>query len=97
MTITAALILFSVTWFLVFFMVLPFRYVSQADAGVVVPGTPPSAPAETRLKRKAWITTGITAVVWLALYLVITLGGITIEDFDMTDWITVPPYQAPEQ
>ena len=91
MTITAAIVLFSVTWFMVFFMVLPVRYRSQAEAGEVVPGTPASAPAETMLKKKALITTGITAVVWLAFFLVITSGRISIRDFDMTDWIALPP------
>ena len=35
MTITGALILFSVTWFMVFFCVLPWRFTSQDDAGEV--------------------------------------------------------------
>ena len=35
MTITAALVLFSVTWFMVFFCVLPMRFKSQAQAGEV--------------------------------------------------------------
>ena len=52
MTITAAFVLFSVTWFMVFFCVLPLRFVSQADAGEVVPGTPKSAPAGDVVLRK---------------------------------------------
>ncbi len=45
MTITAALIVFAITWFMVFFVVLPIRFTSQSEAGEVVPGTPQSAPA----------------------------------------------------
>ena len=56
MTITAAIVLFSITWFMVFFIVLPLRFVSQADAGNVVPGTPKSAPAGDIVVRKAKIT-----------------------------------------
>ena len=44
MTITASLILFAVTWFMVFFIILPLRVTSQAEAGHVEPGTPRSAP-----------------------------------------------------
>ena len=35
MTITGAIVLFSVTWFMVFFCVLPLRLVTQGDAGEV--------------------------------------------------------------
>ena len=45
MNITGGIILYAVTWFMVFFCVLPVRFVSQADAGEVVPGTHRSAPA----------------------------------------------------
>ena len=48
MTITAALVLFAIIWFMVFFCVLPLRFQSQAEAGSVVPGTPASAPAGPR-------------------------------------------------
>ena len=40
MSITAALIVFAVTWFMVFYLVLPMRFLSQQDAGAVVPGSP---------------------------------------------------------
>ena len=40
MTISAAIVLFLCTWFLVFFCVLPFRTKSQAEHGHVTPGTP---------------------------------------------------------
>ncbi len=83
MTITAAIVLFSVTWFMVFFMVLPVRFKSQAEAGAVVKGTPKSAPADAVVGRKAKITTGITVVLFVAMYVVITSGWITIRDIDV--------------
>ncbi|MDZ7909755.1 MAG: DUF1467 family protein [Gemmobacter sp.] len=82
MTITAALILFAVTWFMVFFIVLPIRFSSQQDAGVVVPGTPKSAPSDYRVGRKAWITTGVTFVIWVGLVAFITSGVLTVRDID---------------
>lgn len=83
MTITAAFVLFSVTWFMVFFCVLPLRFVSQADAGDVVPGTPRSAPAGDVVVRKAKITTVVALVVWGALCAIILSGWITVRDFDV--------------
>lgn len=83
MTITAAFVLYSVTWFMVFFCVLPLRFVSQADAGDVVPGTPKSAPAGDVVARKAKITTVVATVVWGALCAVILSGWITVRDFDI--------------
>ncbi len=82
MTITAALVLFSVTWFMVFFIVLQLRFKSQEEAGHVVPGTPRSAPADAQVARKAKITTVIALIIFALLYLIITSGWITIRDLD---------------
>ncbi len=82
MSITAALVLFAVCWFLVFFIVLPLRLTTQGDAGEVVPGTPPGAPAQEIVWRKARLTTWITLVVWVVLTGIILSGWIEVRDFD---------------
>lgn len=82
MTITAAIVLFSVIWFVVLFCVLPVRFQSQAEAGSVVPGTPASAPADAMIGKKAKITTVISIVVFALSYLIITSGWVTVDDFD---------------
>ena len=61
MGITSALVLFFVIWFLVFLVVIPIRLETQGDVGEVEPGTHAGAPANHKLKNKAWITTGISA------------------------------------
>jgi predicted secreted protein len=83
MTITAAIVLFSVVWFMVFFIVLPLRFVSQGDAGEVVPGTPKSAPAGDIVLRKAKITTVVAIIISALLYGIIVSGWITIRDIDV--------------
>lgn len=83
MTITAALVLFSVTWFMVFFCVLPVRFQSQADHGKVTPGTPASAPEDAMIGKKAKITTAIAVVIFGLLYLIINSGLITIDNMDV--------------
>ena len=90
MTITAALVLFSVTWFMVFFCVLPMRFVSQAEAGTVEPGTPRSAPADAQIKAKARLTTLIAAVLFAIMASVIIWGGLTIRDIDFLGWMAPP-------
>ena len=82
MTITSALVLYSITWFMTLFCVLPFRTVSQDEANEIVPGTPPGAPAGEVMKRKAWITTLIATPIWVAIVAVILSGLITVEDQD---------------
>lgn len=82
MSITGALVLFSVTWFMVFFCVLPWRFQSQADVGPVTPGTPRSAPQDAQVGHKAKVTTAITAVLFVLEYLIIGSGWITIDNMD---------------
>lgn len=82
MTITAALVLYSVTWFMVFLIVIPIRLVTQGDAGEIVPGTHAGAPHVTGLKRKAWITTGIAAVLWVVMASLIVWGPWGVRDLD---------------
>ena len=82
MSITGAIVLFSITWFMVFFVVLPLRLVTQGDAGEVVPGTPRAAPAGFVVARKARITTVVAIVLWLVMMGVILSGWITVRDLD---------------
>jgi predicted secreted protein len=82
MTITAAIVLFSVTWFMVFFIVLPLRMVTQGDAGEIVPGTHASSPHDLKLRRKAWITTAWAAGIWMVLYGMIVWGPWGVRDLD---------------
>jgi predicted secreted protein len=83
MSITAVVVVFAVTWFMVFFIVLPIRFVSQAEAGAVVPGTPAGAPAQENVRRKAWITTWISLPAAAAICGVILSGWISVRDFDI--------------
>ena len=83
MTITGAIVVFAVTWFMVFFCVLPWRFTSQQDAGAIVPGTPRSAPSDDLIGYKAKITTVITLVIWAAICATILWSGLGINDLDV--------------
>lgn len=92
MTVAGAFVLFAVTWFLVFFIVLPLRLTTQGDAGTRVPGTHAGAPAQEIVGRKARITTVWALVVWAVIVAFVMSGVVTIDDIDIFD--RPPPMQA---
>ncbi|MCP3969959.1 MAG: DUF1467 family protein [Rhodobacteraceae bacterium] len=85
MAITSALVLFSVIWFMVLFVVLPLRLETQGDRGEVTPGTQAGAPAELNLGRKFRIVTAVAVVLWAIIAGIIVSGAITICD---VDWLS---------
>ncbi|MEZ5883254.1 MAG: DUF1467 family protein [Paracoccaceae bacterium] len=82
MNLTGGIVLFAVIWFMVLFVVLPIRFRSQEDEGEVVPGTPPSAPADAQIGRKAKITTIVAVILWIIIATIILSGVVTIQDLD---------------
>jgi predicted secreted protein len=83
MTITAAIVLYAMLWFLCLFVALPIRVRTQGEEGSVVPGTPSSAPANAMIGRKmAWTTVAAT-LLWAVVFSVIVWGGLTIRDIDV--------------
>ncbi len=82
MTITAALVLFAVIWFLTLLIVLPIRIKTQGELGDIVPGTHAGAPEVHHMKKKLWITTGITVILWAIIAGIIISGLISVRDFD---------------
>mgnify|MGYP001034430112 CR=1 FL=1 len=89
MSITSAIVLYAVLWFMTFLIAIPIRLKTQGDMGEVVPGTHAGAPEHHNLKPKALITTVVAAVMWGVLFWIITTGQITVRDFDWMD--RLPP------
>ena len=94
MSPTAAIVLFSVIWFMVFFIMLQLPQKTQGEAGDVVPGTPQSAPADPQIGRKARITTFWTLGLWLVIGGTILSGRITIRDLDWFGRMSPPQTQT---
>ena len=82
MSVTSAIVLFAVIWFLTFLIVIPFRIKTQGDLGAIVKGTQAGAPEVHNLRKKAIITTGTSLVLWLVITLIILSEFITIQDID---------------
>ena len=74
--------LFAVIWFMTLLVVLPIRIKTQGDLGDIVPGTHAGAPEVHHMKRKMWITTGISVVLWAIIAGIILSGVISVRDFD---------------
>ncbi|MEL7464511.1 MAG: DUF1467 family protein [Pseudomonadota bacterium] len=80
MSVTSAIVLYAVCWFMILFIVLPLYVRSQEEAGHVEPGTPAGAPDQPMIKKKLIWTTIAATVAWVILFSIITSGVITIED-----------------
>jgi len=63
MQIGSVIAIYFVTWWVCLFVVLPFGVRNQVDAGVIVPGTDPGAPAVLRLWPKLLINSVVAAII----------------------------------
>jgi predicted secreted protein len=79
-SVTTALAVYFIIWWVVLFAVLPFGVTSQANSGEVAPGTDPGAPALPRLLAKLAWTTVISAAVYAVLHVVYVYRLLTLDD-----------------
>jgi predicted secreted protein len=81
MNVGAAIVIFVIVWWCVFFAVLPLgvrgRWESESDG---VAGADPGAPADPGLKRKAKLATMIAAPIALAICAVIASGIVSFRE-----------------
>ena len=89
MSVTSAIVLFAVIWFLTFLIIIPFRVKTQGDLGDIVKGTQAGAPEIHNLSSKAIITTGVSFILWSIITLIILSEIITIQDIDFFEKMVV--------
>ncbi len=80
MTLAFSIAIYLLIWWLVLFAMLPIGVHTQADEGEVAPGTAESAPLAPRLLLKMLATTVISGIVFAAVYAVIELHVISLDD-----------------
>lgn len=68
MSVTLGIAIYVVLWWTVLFAILPIGVRTQGEEGVVVPGTPESAPAQPRLLRIVMLTTLVSGVLFVAMW-----------------------------
>ncbi len=82
MSLTMAIAIYFVLWWLTLFAVLPWGVQSQHESGDISPGSEPGAPALPRIAAKLLWTTIVSAIVFALLYVVYAYRLITFEDID---------------
>lgn len=80
MSLTTALAIYFLIWWVVLFAVLPFGVRSQHESGEVIAGTDPGAPAMPRLRNKLIWTTGVATVVFGLFYTVYVTRIVSLDD-----------------
>lgn len=90
MSITSAIVLFAVIWFMVLFIVLPLRLKTQGDVGEIVPGTHAGAPADAQLGKRVKVTTMIAFPLWIIIAGTILSGVISVRDLDWFERMSTP-------
>jgi predicted secreted protein len=79
MSVTTAIAIYFVLWWIVLFAVLPWGIRSQAEQGDVVEGSDPGAPAVPHLWAKLGWTTLVSAIVFGVCAVVYLRGWVTFE------------------
>jgi predicted secreted protein len=78
-TISTALAIYFVMWWIVLFLTLPFGVRSQHEDGGGAPGTDPGAPVASQMGRKLIWTTVISAVIFGIAMTAYRAGYLNIE------------------
>ena len=78
MSVTLGIAIYVVLWWTVLFAVLPIGVRTQSEDGVVVPGTPESAPTAPRLIRVVLLTTLISGLLFAAVWAAVRYGVIDL-------------------
>jgi predicted secreted protein len=80
MSLTTSLAIYFIVWWTVLFAVLPWGIRSQVEAGEVVPGTDPGAPALPKLGNKVLWTTIIATIAFAAIDVIYIYRLISLDD-----------------
>jgi predicted secreted protein len=88
MSVTTAIAIYFIIWWVVLFAVLPFGVRSQHESGTVAPGTDPGAPVVPQLARKLIWTTIVASVVFALCFLIYKYRLVALDD--LAAWIGMP-------
>ena len=79
MTLSFAIAIYVIIWWIVLFAMLPIGVRTQAEEGEVALGTAESAPHRPRLLAKMLATTVVASLVFAAVYVIIVHRVITLD------------------
>ncbi|MBV6488329.1 MAG: DUF1467 family protein [Pseudorhodoplanes sp.] len=81
MSVTTALAIYFLIWWITLFAILPWGIRSQGEGGEVTPGTDPGAPTLARIGMRLLWTTLVSGVLFGLIYLVYTFELVTLDGF----------------
>jgi predicted secreted protein len=79
MSVSFAIAVYFIIWWTVLFAVLPIGVRTQGEDGVVVPGTPESAPTRFRMLRVVVITTITSGALFAAMWAAVRYGLVDLQ------------------
>jgi predicted secreted protein len=80
MSLSTSVAVYFIIWWVVLFAVLPWGVRSQVEAGEVVPGSDPGAPALPKLKSKVIWTTLVSALLFAAFQVIYRYRLVSLDD-----------------
>jgi predicted secreted protein len=83
MTLTFAIAIYFIIWWMTLFAVLPFFARTQDEAGSVVPGTPESAPSKPGMARIFLANTILASLVFALVWSIIVFHWIDLDLFQI--------------
>ena len=81
MSVSTAIAIYFLIWWVTLFAVLPWGVRAQGESGP--PGTDPGAPVVANLKMKLVWTTVVATAIFIACWFVYTRRLITLDDLDL--------------
>jgi predicted secreted protein len=80
MTLSFAVAIYAIIWWIVLFAMLPIGVRTQSEEGEVTPGTAESAPQRPQLLAKMVATTVVASIIFAIVYAIIVHRLITLDD-----------------
>ena len=88
MSLSFALAIYAIIWWIVLFAILPIGVRTQEEEGDVSPGSAESAPHSPRLLAKMLATTVVASIIFAVVYVIIVHKVITLDQIPF-----LPRYQ----
>jgi predicted secreted protein len=79
MSLSFALAIYAIIWWIVLFAILPIGVRTQEEEGDVSPGSAESAPHAPRLLAKMLATTVVASIIFAVVYVIIVHKVITLD------------------
>ncbi|WP_341760142.1 DUF1467 family protein [Candidatus Endowatersipora endosymbiont of Watersipora subatra] len=81
MNIVTGIAIYFIIWWLLLFIILPFRASSQLKQGHVVRGTDPAAPVNPQILKRILCNTIVSGFIFFLYWLVVYYFGFSVDSF----------------